>query len=319
MEGVYSRSNSNISIKDVKIDKLLLLAKKNNLLYYVCLLLNSNYRDYLSINDQKYINSVIERGGLEIERIKSSLKIISNNLESYLLIKTFRGYPRIANDLDLLVNDFDLGIKVLKGCNLVLSDLDPDLKEVVFTNENVFKIHLHGRVAWLNRSYFDNDLLWNSPRNVIFFDHNVMIPNFTADFLIHLAHMNYEPMHFTLSELVYLYSIAKEVDWSVVELQAKKYQWHGALIRTLKIFDCFHWRFYGEPSYYSRLVFNNNEKRHNHYYCLPKSFSRSHIVLSFIEKRVFDEPIRKLSKVLRVLLSGDTYNNFYKAPEEKIK
>jgi len=51
---------------------------------------------------------------------------------------------------------------------------------------------------------------------------------------------------------------------------------------------------------------------------LPKSFPRDHIVLAFLGKGVIFEPLRKLPKVIKVLMRGDSYGDFYQAPEENI-
>jgi len=308
-----------IKISTVNLDKLLFLAKNNNLLYYTCLLLQLNYQEKLDTKQAAKINNIILKGKLEREKINNSISIINSAFEKYLLIKTYRGYPRIANDLDILVPHFFKAVKTLKSKGLPNNDFDKKLLEIIFQNSNSTKIHLHGKISWLNRSYFDQNIIWQQPQKIKYGQQNTFIPNQTADFLIHTAHMNFEPMHFTLSELLYLYNLADQVNWEIILQQSKKYHWHKTLIRTLSIFDDFHWYFYGQPSPFSKFKINNQKTITNKkYFELPKSFPRHHIVLAFLGKAVIWEPIKKITKVMRILISGDSHQSFYEAPEDRI-
>lgn len=253
----------NISIEEIDLNKLLILAKKNNLLFYVCQLLKENYFPKISASGRDKIDSIIKEGNEELEKISKSINVSNENIEEYVLIKTYRGYPRIANDLDILVEDFYREFDNLKNDGINYRDWDKQLLEVVFQNEGMAKIHLHGKIGWLNRSYFDLDIVWQNPRKALFSDRQVSIPGFTADFLIHLAHMNFEPMHFTLSELLYLFKISEKVNWELVYRQSKKYNWHRTLLKTLEILDAFHWYFFDSPANFPGISETKNKKVHN--------------------------------------------------------
>jgi len=306
------------TLKDINMSRLLKIAEKNNLLYYVCHILKNEYSATLSENDLIKIEKILENGEEEIKKINKSIKYLNAKLSEYVLIKTYRGYPRIANDLDVFVKDFDKAIKILSN-NFSSKDYDKKTKEVLFLKEDFAKIHLHGKINWLNRSYFDFKFIREDSRDVFFGEERVAIPNFSADAIIHLAHMNFEPMHFTLSELLYIFSIVDKIDFEKLFKQSKKYNWHGALMKTLQILEDFHFYFYKKPLLSAKVPSLKERHFSDDYYCLPKSFPRTHIIKAFLGKGVLVEPILKIRKVFNVLVSGDSYDNFYEAPERNIK
>ena len=57
----------------------------------------------------------------------------------------------------------------------------------------------------------DDDVYFQSTRSVPFCGTKIQIPNKSVDFLIHVAHMNFEPLHITLSELFYLNTLRSKL------------------------------------------------------------------------------------------------------------
>lgn len=305
-----------VDINKIDVERLLELAKVNNLLFYTCKLLKDRYEESISPKIMVTIKEVLKNGEGEFKKMKSGIKVLDRALGDHLLIKTYRGYPRIANDLDVLVDNYKLACASLSQAKLAAYDGDDRLQEIVYKSKSTVKLHIHGKIGWLNRDYFDEDLVWERPRRVTISDRKVLIPNYTLDFLIHMAHINFEPLHFTLSDLLYIFRISGKVNWEVVYQQSGKYRWQWALVQTLCIMDQFHRKIYATPANFNGIKMI---ERRRVSYQLPYTLPRYQIVRAFLQKGVIVEPILKLPKVLKVLVSSDSYSGFYQPPERIIK
>lgn len=305
-------------IESLDLNKILHIAKENNLLYYCAKLLKENFSSVIKFKDIQKVDAIINDGEKELVKIAHSLKLLNANVPNYILVKTYRNYPRIANDLDIIVKNFEETKVTLENLDLKAFGYDKRLQEVVLQNHQTAKIHLHGKIGWLNRKYFDTELIYENPRTVEIEGTKTYIPNTETDLLIHLAHMNFEPMHFTLSEMLYIYKIGQNADWKLIFQQARKYHWCKALINTLIILQTFHFKYYNHHGFFEDLNIKNVALKADEYYKLPKSFPRMHIVKAFLGKGVIVEPIQKLHKTLKVLVTGNSYKDFYQAPEESI-
>lgn len=301
--------------RDCKIENmdwefLLAYAKGNNLLFHVARhALNEHGKDIEGAALLR-IEEIVSSGEKKIKDIQAGTRFLQNDFpQDFVLHKTFRNYDRIPNDLDFLVSDFPGAMKTLDGLLGPSPDIDYDEDKAVYYSKEKFKLHLHGRCSWVAVDYMDYADILSDPRLEIFNGVEVTIPNVTMDFLIHVAHMNYEPMHFTLSELVYLHSIHQGADKDYCRAQARKYHWERAYVRTLKVLDQFYEYFF-DPA--NSLDVVDSE------YLMPKTFSRFHIIAAFLERGLIMEPLKKLPKALKVLVSGNSYGGYYTAPEEKI-
>ncbi|OGY41702.1 MAG: hypothetical protein A2Y82_02345 [Candidatus Buchananbacteria bacterium RBG_13_36_9] len=308
-----------ISFPEVDLENLLKIAEQNNLLYYTAQILRKNYFNYITAEHREKINKIISNGQVQLQKIDFALNLLNKNFNNLLLVKTYRNYPRLANDLDILTKNFIVDMAKLKDLNLQASDYDPKLQEVIFYQDKIAKIHLHGSLSWQNRLYFDNDLIWQQPKTILLGQQEIAIPNPTADWLIHLAHMNFEPLHFTLSELLYLFNLTEQIDKKVIMQQSKKYHWHHALIKTLHILNNFHNYFYHQPLLVNNIIPPTKLITHaDSDYQLPKSFSRWHIITAFLAKGIIIQPLIKINKVIKILITGNARKGFYQAPENNL-
>ncbi len=280
-----------VSFQEINLDKLIDLSLKNNVFYYLSCKL---------VKQEKCFKTAKTKGLRLIEKIKRSFVLIKNYLPDHLVIKTYRAYPRIPNDLDIIVKDFKVSLKKLKDKNFKVSNLSFKKAQAQLIKKGFYKIHLHGKLNWAGSSFMDSKFIWQQPR-VVNLSNNltIKIPNFEADFLIHLAHINFENLHFTLPELLYLYKIAPKLNWSKLFEQSKKYHWQNTLGATSKILDQIHHQLYKKPK---ALAF-------------PMTLPRTHIVKSWLEKQLFAYALSKLGKSLCILIKGDTYAPFHQPAE----
>ena len=287
------------------------LAKLNNLLLHVSNHIVENHLNELPEKVAAVAIDTVDRGRKCQKDMGKALLFLKNDFpQDFILHKTFRIHDRIPHDLDFLVNDFKGAMNLLNQLLGPSQNIDyKESKAVYYTSEKI-KLHLHGRVSWLGRYFIDREDLLKFSRIETFSGVKVPIPDYTQDYLIHLAHMNYEPMHFTLSELAYLFAILVNVDMEYCNRQARNFQWGRTFKKTHALLRQFQDYFFNP---------NNPIDPLDSAFLMPKTFNQLHIISAFLEKRIILEPILKISKVIKVLKTGDSFSSFYRAPEEKIQ
>lgn len=218
---------------------------------------------------------IVEKGNREIETIQTTLQFIKQHYYDYRIIKTYRGSNiRFGNDVDVLL-----------------------YTESVFDQEHLKenpRIHLHGKVSWCNSQFMDKEFIWDNPRIVKYCNENIVVPNWEADLLIHLAHMNYETGQMTYNERRYLNEVFSNVRLGACTRQAQKYHWVETYLNTLDLLceTIPHYEF-------------------------PVRFSRGHLLKAVMEKKVYGYVFKKLRKSLRILLTGNT-ERYLQPPERKL-
>lgn len=304
---------------EIKLDKLIELSLENDMFYYHIKNLLNSYRKELDDKKIKVLENIIMKGKNELKRIEDTIVFLNDYLDNYLLIKTYRGYPRIPNDLDVLVPDFESTFRQLRKKGFQNIDYFADTQESTLIHDEFYKVHLHGKVTWAGEATFiDKDFLFDNPRNLDFNGAKTKIPNYDADFLMHIAHMNFEPLHITLSELLYLYKIASEINWDIQFAQSKKYNWLKSFKRTLRILDKIYHTLYEAPCPFALLKLKHSLNNDFNYIVLPKTFSRRHLIESCFEKKLFIYVLSKWTKALKVLFTSKTDNDSYLHGESKI-
>jgi hypothetical protein len=299
---------------DIDVKRLIDLAVSNNLLALVNSSISKKYRDEIGNTALAHLLEKQDEADRNAAKIRRTLTLIRTILPDALLLKTYRGYDRVPNDMDILVGDWEDSVAKLKESGFRQSETDPKNMECIFTKSTYWKIHLHGTVSWCDRNFFDDLIIFKEVRTVTYFGVHVKIPGFTADFLVHLAHMNFEPLHMLLSELLYLYSIGSKVDYGLLLAQSKKYRWKKTLLRTLAIMDFIHAELFGANFFSPRVKLQSCSGSS---LAFPYIFSKSHIIRAFLEKGIVLYPLRRMPKTIKILLRGDTITGFYEAPEAR--
>lgn len=313
--GLYRKpSFEYVGIEDIDIGKFIKIALKNNMLYFAsCQMLKNASLDY----SLKARFSALAKAGLkELDQISKSVSEIKSRITPYLIFKTYRGdhFPRIGNDVDVLVREEERSRVRDAFLRRGYSKEYDDVKErsVGLLKEGQKKIHLQSAITWCRSFYLDEEVIYRHPRKVDYNGQEILIPNVNADFLIHLAHMNFEPLLILFSELLYLFQLVAESDLGLMEKQAKKYLWFHTYARTMNLLNNFHYLFYGEVVS-DKLPFKKINFKD---LVFPYNFSKSHLFRMCLEKRLFVYPVLKLPKVIKLLLNKDAYR-FIDAPERK--
>ena len=163
-------------------------------------------------------------------------------------------------------------------------------------------------MSWADSTFFYHSCL-RDYRCVTFSDCKIKIPLPDMDFLIHVAHINYEPLHITLSDLIYLNALSKQLNWGAIYSHTKKYSWEHTMFRTItyinmlnEYFHAYNMPFINDYNYSNKFVF-------------PLTLPRLHIIKSVLEKNIIKYSLKKSFKALNVLLSGDAYGGYYEPIE----
>lgn len=307
--------------EQVNIQRLLSLAILNGMGYYIVKKLCLDYPDKLDKTTLSMVKDIEKRGDDRYNHIEKTIGTLNSCLNDYLLIKTHRTHVRIANDLDVLVRDFDGARTALLRAGMNMSEYNNKEQRAIFYYQGLTKIHLHGDISWGKEGtvFVDEELIWDKPRTASYGQKHVKIPNVNADFLIHLAHINFENLHITMSDLLYLYNLASQVNWYVVSKQATKNHWGGTLRRSVQLLDTIHHTIYQGPCPFGMGKLKHRQIRNLKSITFPISISRKHIILAWIEKKLVLWALRnRIPRIIHILLFRDTRRGFSPPEMEQI-
>jgi hypothetical protein len=313
---IYKKPLSKLPpIQKVNIPRVHQLAIKNKLGYQFSKNLIAGFKDELRPDYYDSLMTFVCSCEEKIEKLSKITQAVTDCLDYYIIVKTFRGYDVIPNDIDILVPEISEAVQKLKNkFETRLLDYEPNHLMVLIDEQ---KVHLHERISWADSAFLDNELINKSPRIARLWNVDVRIPNVNADFLIYIAHIDFEPLHFTLSDLIYLSKIAPLLDWNVIFSQAEKYHWIRTLTQTMCLLDSFHHTLYGQFCPFTKLNLPHKSCTANSME-MPKSLPRRLILNAFLEKQAFSYLTKKVTKSIQVIATGETYNNFYKPPEQNL-
>jgi hypothetical protein len=301
-------------IREICLNKLFVNSMDNKLAYYVSNFLLTNYLNQIPHYKVKWLKCFIEACDKKVKKLSQVTSMIVNSLDQYIIHKTYKGFTIIPNDIDVIVPNLRDGLRRLKYYGM--KTIDVEKHQVMLMYEDV-KIHLHDKISWADSTFLDDDIVYTNPRSANLWSVEVKIPNYEADFLINIAHINFELLHLNLLDFLYLCNIASQIKWEIVLEQATKYKWRRALLYTILLFDeIFHLLYLG-TSPFNRLKLKHNLPKRKHI-SFPVILPRSLIITAFLEKRPFNYLTQKIYKSFYIMITGDTYKVFYTPPEKYI-
>jgi hypothetical protein len=303
------------AFKEVNIAKLLRLSARNNFGYYTSKILYEKYGDKLSESIRSKLGKIIVQCETLLSDLHNTGAVLDSCLDDYILHKTYRGYSRIPSDIDTLVPDLDAASDKLQSRGMKIKEYEGHA--IMLVDNNGVKVHLHKEIFWANSIFFDKEFIFRNFRTVNIWGLHAKIPGYTADFLIHLAHINFEPLHFTLSDFLYLCKIAPFVNWETLLRQVEKYNWEQSFMHTLSLICKYERALYAPPHPFDSIT-KKHVSKNDAVIVFPKNLPRTMIVLGFFEKKAFSYLLSKLSKAVQILATGDTYQSYYQPPEFRL-
>jgi putative nucleotidyltransferase-like protein len=227
-------------------DKLFHLARLNRLLF--CILRKNNNNFDLGKLSTLDSDAYIKKGNLYLQNLRNSLLYLNEILGcgNFIAFKTFYYYPRITNDIDIIVDDY-------KSASRSFLRDGWWTKQILHSNphfnrEGYLKVGVHEKAGWGTKEFMDQELIWKNTRSIKFKGIDVRLSSIEVDMMTIIPHIPFEKCYFDLGELLYIYKFADNVNWSLVKSQAQKYHWYHTLLDVLSYINGFHRVIYQEPS-----------------------------------------------------------------------
>jgi hypothetical protein len=308
-----------IGITEISIERLLHLATVDNALDHTARLILKKYEHNIEKEIKGYIEEIVSKGDDERRQLDDTILDLKRNINTdYLIFKTYKGkrFQRIGNDIDILVEPDKLEKlhkKLLSGGYRDEVLFPKHEKCIMVKKPEQINLHIQSKVHWCGKEFLDNELIWKEPRTVVYAGHELRTNNKNADFLIHLAHLNFEHPFFRLSELLYLYKLCKFVDFELLIHQTERYKWKNTFLRNIELMNNIHVALYEKPMTEVVPLRRSVIK----VIAFPYEFSRKHMILSVIERRITYYLLGRVFKLTRVLLTGETCS--YTQPPERKK
>ena len=297
-------NNESPGIEEVSIKKVLEIASQNKISHPVCQTLLKTYGSDMEGQDYNLVFNYLS--GLDSRKTELSVTLteIIEKITQYVVPKTYRKFTTIPNDIDILVPEIKEPLRILQNARFSIRDREKH--QILLVKEGI-KVHLHDCLSWANSYFFNNADFFQDTVSKELWGVRTQIPDPTNEFLIHMAHINYEPLHITLADFFYLYLITPEVDWEKAYRVAQQYGWSHTLSYSVSLLNRIYEYIYGK----SKVL------RETHL-TFPYTLPRKHIINAFIEKKAFLYVMTKVTKGLEIIITNDSYNHFYYSPEEQI-
>lgn len=186
------------------------LASNNRLLYFSSRELLEVCSEQMDTETKDVLRMVKSGGDDVLEKQRSSLHEVRGVLESggirSLVIKTFKNYDYVFNDLDILVpeSNFEKSVRLISrlGSSSVCRKGQIDI-----VLENGTKVDLHSEFYRYGRRRLDTNFLWENPRQIEWGGRSVAVPSCGAEFLLTSANIVLERRYFSLLDFCHLKSL----------------------------------------------------------------------------------------------------------------
>ena len=247
---IYQKPVNANATKITNLKKALFTAARNRVLYYFI----SAALDTDAIAENQELARLRATGKREIAKFYRTLEFLNSTLgrDSYLMLKTYKTYPYVTWDVDILVEDVEAVASMMAGRGFEIQRREPAKPSC--HRDGLLSIGLHPRASWHHGRLMDDRLQWKSPRTVRYEGIEVFIPNCEVDFLTFIAHTNFENYHLTLGDLLYIYRLAGGVNWDIIQEQVTRHGWEKSFVRTIAIANGLHWALYNRSSPIEQVV-----------------------------------------------------------------
>lgn len=231
-------SQGQIELEEIEI--LLRLAAKNRILYCVSKELMSLKEIEERMNLRKVLEKIIQEGDknlmqqvLTIDTLKTTL----SDIVPFLVIKTYKGFPHVVDDIDILVSgdQYRNAIELMR-MNKFKVMKSPEPNKFDCLKSGLLRVSLHQSISWHNIKCVDDEFLWREARHVSQKGVEYTIPRCEGDLLSLFGHIIFETHNITLGDVSYFEYLTKSsIDWKLIREQAEKHGWSRSFERLLNV------------------------------------------------------------------------------------
>jgi len=235
-----STSQTQLNIDDIEI--ILKFAAKNRILYSVSKELISLNEIEKQIDLRRMLEGIIQKGDRNLKQqvltIKS-LKTTLNDVVPFLVIKTYKGFPHVVDDIDILVggDQYMNAIELMRKSEFKVIK-SPEPKKFDCTKSSLLRVSLHQSVSWHDVICVDNEVLWHKTRQVSQDGIEYTIPGYEGDLLSLFGHIIFETHNIPLGDVLYFEPLMKSsLDWELIREQTEKHGYDRSFKRLLNVVE----------------------------------------------------------------------------------
>lgn len=165
--------------------------------------------------------------------IKKAEEIFNNEGLKYTTIKSFPSFYFVDPDIDILLDDYEKGKKILTENGFfpkwnIYEIREPDKKWMVDKNSKII-CHIHKELSWNKITAIDKTSVLERSKTKKIDNIDVRVPSDEDEVLIAAAHSIFENYHIKLSDLIYFADLNKNLDWDYIISKAQRYNWFNGL------------------------------------------------------------------------------------------
>ena len=182
-------------------------------------------------------------------KLRPTLEVVKAVLgdEPYLLSKTWRVFPYVTHDTDLIVKDLGRVRELFekKGYKAP-SSAHP--QSIWVREKGLLEIEPYLRPFAGPMVFMDDSFLWERSREMVMEGVKIRIPSVEVDILTFLADMGFRLYELMIGDMLHLYRVAPEANWELMAMQPQKHHWLEQFHNGLAVLNSFHRQLYQKPS-----------------------------------------------------------------------
>jgi len=206
------------------------------------------------MNDQDFpTKEVVKIEGEKIEQFNENVKylcrLFKDRCLDSLFIKMYRRMVYFPRDIDILIRESE----VFHVLNMLCEEgyaIEYSPVEIKCSKKGMMNVDFYVQLRYLSTQFFDEDFLWDKPREVSLMNTEYWIPNVNADFALSFLHVFLGHRYLSLLDFLYLSCILDRdntLDIETILVQTEKYDWTLGFMVMMKILKDIKDSFFSSP------------------------------------------------------------------------
>ena len=230
-------------------DKFVRLASWNKFLYHATIKVLDDKRLTLKPEVSQRLLELKKSEEEKYSKLRPTLEVVNAVLgdEPYLLSKTYRVFPYVTHDVDLIVKDLDR-VKELFEKSGYKAPPSAHPRSLWIREKGLLEIEPYLRPFAGPMVFMDDSFLWERSREMVVEGIKTRIPSVEVDILTFLADMGFRLYELLVGDMLHLYRVAPQANWDLMAEQAQKHGWLEQFNNEIAVLNSFHRQLYQEPS-----------------------------------------------------------------------